>query len=83
MTFLNQQNRLRWIVLTAGLLMNSISFAAPPNVVFILADDLGHGGLHCYGTPWLETPHIDKLCSQGMKFTKGLSAYPTCQPINP
>ena len=51
-----------------------------PNVVFILADDLGHGGLHCYGTSWLETPHIDNLCSEGMKFTNGLSAYPTCQP---
>jgi len=51
-----------------------------PNVVFILADDLGYNGLHCYGNEWLETPNIDKLASQGMKFTNGLAAYPTCLP---
>ena len=51
-----------------------------PNVVLVVADDLGYGGLNCYGTPWLETPHIDRLSSEGMKFTLGLAAYPTCQP---
>jgi len=34
-----------------------------PNVIFILADDLGYNGLHCYGNEWLETPNIDKLYS--------------------
>ncbi|OVE82715.1 hypothetical protein BVY04_00155 [bacterium M21] len=56
------------------------AWAKPPNVVFILADDLGIGGLHCFGTDYLETPNIDRLCSEGMKFTNGLAAYPTCQP---
>jgi len=51
-----------------------------PNVIFILADDLGYAGLHCFGNEWLETPNIDKLCAEGMKFTNGLAAYPTCQP---
>jgi arylsulfatase A-like enzyme len=51
-----------------------------PNVLFILADDLGIGGLHCYGTEYLETPNIDRLCSEGMKFAEGLAAYPTCKP---
>ncbi len=54
--------------------------ASPPNVVFILADDLGYGGLHCYGNAWMETPNIDRLCGQGMKFTNGYSSHPTCQP---
>jgi len=51
-----------------------------PNVIFILADDLGIGGLHCYGTDYIQTPHIDSLATEGMKFTNGLAAYPTCKP---
>lgn len=54
-----------------------------PNVVFILADDLGIGGLNCFrrdGKDWLETPRIDQLCSEGMKFTQGLASSPTCRP---
>ncbi len=54
--------------------------AERPNVVFILADDLGYGGLHSYGTEWLETPHIDQLGRDGMKFTNGYASHPTCQP---
>jgi arylsulfatase A-like enzyme len=64
------------------LILTSMSgFAAnKPNVVLIVADDLGYGGLNCYGTSWLETPNTDRLASEGMKFTLGLAAYPTCQP---
>lgn len=51
-----------------------------PNVLLILADDLGIGGLHCYGTDYLETPNIDRLASEGMRFTNGLAAFPTCKP---
>ena len=59
--------------------------AKPPNVVFILADDLGIGGLHCYrealgGDNYMVTPNIDKLYEQGMHFSNGLAAYPTCRP---
>ncbi|MBT5901987.1 MAG: sulfatase [Opitutaceae bacterium] len=54
--------------------------AKPPNVILILADDLGIGGLGSYGSDWLETPRIDQLGREGMKFTHGLSPYPTCQP---
>ena len=70
------------------LLLTACAFLPPtlsaenkkPNVIFILADDLGHGGLKCFGTDYLETPNIDQLCSEGMKFTNGLAAAPTCQP---
>lgn len=51
-----------------------------PNVIFILADDLGIGGLHLYGTEYISTPHIDSLGAEGMRFTEGLAAYPTCKP---
>ena len=41
-----------------------------PNVVFILADDLGYGDLSCYGQEKFETPNIDRLAQNGMRFTQ-------------
>lgn len=52
----------------------------PPNVLFILADDLGINALGCYGNEYVETPNIDRLAGQGMRFTNGYSADPTCAP---
>lgn len=52
----------------------------PPNVVLILADDLGFGDLGCYGHPSAKTPHLDKLASQGVKFTQYYSNGPECTP---
>ena len=54
--------------------------AKQPNVLFILADDLGIGGLHCFGSELVETPNLDRLRADGMKFSNGLAAYPTCKP---
>jgi len=54
--------------------------AAPPNVVFILADDLGWADLGCYGNTFIETPHIDGLAAQGMRFTDAYAAAPVCSP---
>ncbi len=51
-----------------------------PNVVFILADDLGWTDLACYGSCYYETPHIDRLAAQGMRFTHGYTCGPNCQP---
>lgn len=51
-----------------------------PNIVFILADDLGWADLGCYGNRFNETPRIDKLASQGMKFTDFYAACPVCSP---
>jgi len=53
--------------------------AAPPNVVFILADDLGWADLGCYGNGFIETPHIDRLAAHGMRFTQAYAA-PVCSP---
>ena len=51
-----------------------------PNVLFILADDLGINALNCYGNHLVESPHIDSLFSEGMHFTNGYSNDPTCAP---
>ena len=54
--------------------------AAKPNIVFILADDLGYTDLACFGSGYYETPNLDKLAAQGMKFTDGHTCGPNCQP---
>lgn len=54
--------------------------AAKPNIVFILADDLGYTDLGCYGNPFNKTPHIDALARQGMLFTQAYAASPVCSP---
>jgi len=51
-----------------------------PNVVFILADDLGYSDIACYGSKYYETPHIDRLAAQGVRFTDGYTCGPNCQP---
>ena len=51
-----------------------------PNIVFILADDLGWGELGCYGQTKLQTPNLDRLASQGMRFTQHCSGAPVCAP---
>lgn len=53
---------------------------AKPNIVFILMDDLGWRDLGCYGSSFYETPHLDKLASQGMKFTNAYAACSVCSP---
>lgn len=51
-----------------------------PNIVYIMADDLGYTDLACYGSKYYETPNIDNLASQGMRFLNGYSCGPNCQP---
>jgi arylsulfatase A-like enzyme len=54
--------------------------AAPPNVIFILADDLGYTDLACYGSKYYETPNLDKLAQQGIRFTDAHTCGLNCQP---
>ena len=51
-----------------------------PNVIFILIDDMGWKDLVCYGSPFYETPHIDRLAREGMRFTDAYAACPVCSP---
>jgi len=52
----------------------------PPNFLFVLADDLGWSDLGCYGNSFLETPNIDRLSEQGIRFTDAYAASPVCSP---
>ena len=51
-----------------------------PNIVFILADDLGWHQLGCFGSDFYETPNINRLAKEGMKFTDAYAACPVCSP---
>jgi arylsulfatase len=53
--------------------------ARKPNVILMYADDLGYGDLGCYGSK-IRTPNLDRLASEGMRFTQCLSANPVCSP---
>jgi arylsulfatase A len=53
---------------------------APPNFVVIFCDDLGYGDLGCFGHPTISTPHLDRMASEGIKFTQFYAAAPVCTP---
>lgn len=55
------------------------SASPPPNILFILMDDMAQRALSCYGNPHLQTPHLDRLASQGMRFTDAYVT-PQCTP---
>jgi arylsulfatase A len=52
----------------------------PPNIVFILIDDLGWSDVGCFGSTFYETPHVDRLAREGMRFTNAYAASPLCSP---
>src|SRR3954462_9145596 len=54
--------------------------ADKPNIIVILADDLGYGDVGCYGATKVKTPNIDRLASQGIRFTDGHCTAATCTP---
>ena len=52
----------------------------PPNIIYILADDLGYGELGAYGQEKIKTPNLDLLAAQGMRFTQHYTGAPVCAP---
>src|SRR5262245_51308915 len=54
--------------------------ARKPNIVLIYADDLGYGDLSCYGATRVQTPHIDRLAREGLRFTDAHCTSATCTP---
>ena len=62
-----------WFVLLAA------GFAARPNIIFILADDLGYTDVGCFGSKYYETPNIDRLAAQGTRFTS-FHQHQNCTP---
>src|SRR5680860_956340 len=51
-----------------------------PNIILIMADDLGYGGISCFGAPTVETPELDALAKNGIRFTDFHSNAPVCTP---
>lgn len=68
--------------ISLALSLPSVTHAAParPNIVLLLADDLGWTGLRCFGSDFYETPHLDQLATQAMKFTDAYAACTVCSP---
>lgn len=72
----------RWLLMLLALCLSPLVRAAeaPPNILFILVDDMGWTGPACYGSDLHETPNIDRLASEGVRFTQAYSASPVCTP---
>ncbi|MCP4478896.1 MAG: arylsulfatase [Planctomycetaceae bacterium] len=70
------------LLVLAALLVNNVAEATEkrPNIIYILADDLGYGDLGCYGQKLIQTPNIDSLAKTGMRFTDHYSGAPVCAP---
>ena len=78
--FLCRYRACSWLILTSlnVSLAAEVSSASPPNVVVIFADDLGYGDLHCFGSPYADTPNLDKMAAEGRKFTSFYVAQAVC-----
>src|SRR4051794_28401095 len=68
------------LALALGVLVTVGSAAAPPNVLFVLIDDMGYGDLTCYGEKRVHTDQIDRMAREGMRFTQFYVGAPICSP---
>ena len=69
------------LVLGVGFYLSSPLFSKPrPNIIFVLADDLGWAELGCYGNNFNETPNLDRMAREGMRFTQAYASAPVCSP---
>ncbi len=68
------------LLISAACSSNSIETPKQPNVLFILADDLGYHDLSCMGSTFYETPNIDQIAQKGITFTNGYAACQVCSP---
>ena len=84
MNFLN--NTIRTLVRCVACLCLSLMVlsqtqaAEPPNIIYVMADDLGYGDLGCFGQTVIKTPNIDQLAKQGMRFTNHYAGHTVCRP---
>jgi len=69
-----------WLIAGERAVAQGLAEASKPNLVFILADDLGWTDLGCYGSRYYQTPHIDRMAEEGLRFTNGYTCGPNCQP---
>lgn len=67
-------------VIKAEIENKSVNKTQKPNIIYIMADDLGYGDLGCYGQPYINTPNIDSLARNGIRFTQAYSGSPVSAP---
>ncbi len=60
--------------------MKNIETPQKPNIIFIMSDDQGYADLGCYGSQYVQTPHLDKMAREGMRFTQVYAGSPVCAP---
>ena len=68
------------VLLVLGLAVPASAAKDRPNIIFIMADDLGYGDLGCYGQKRIRTPHLDRMAAEGMKFTQFYAGSTVCAP---
>jgi uncharacterized sulfatase len=73
-----------WLLVLCSFAVLEDAYAAAkkdqPNIIYIMADDLGYGDLGCYGQQKIKTPNLDKLAKEGMRFTQFYAGAPVCAP---
>src|SRR5262245_18844657 len=75
--------RYTWVAIAAACLFaapDAFGADKPPNIVFILADDLGYGDLGCYGQTRIKTPNLDRMAKEGTRFTQFYAGSTVCAP---
>jgi len=85
------KSALIFIALLCGYLQSAATFAStveaedtrPPNIILLMADDLGYGDLASYGHPYARTPNLDRLAREGTQFHKFYVAGSVCVPVEP
>ena len=79
-------NALKYLSSWGSLLLSTLPVWAQqkahtqPNILIILCDDMGYGDLGCYGQPYIQTPHIDRMAAEGMRFTQAYAGSPVSAP---
>lgn len=67
-------------VVTAIVSANPLAAQQRPNIIYIMVDDLGYGDLGCYGQERIETPNLDRMAAEGMRFTDHYAGHTVCRP---
>ena len=67
---LNKPNLLLALAATPLAIQTQAAKPQKPNIIYIMCDDMGYGDLGCYGQPYISTPRIDSMASEGMRFTQ-------------